>query len=270
MNNAAIAFSGNIPEKYDAYLGPMLFEPYAVDMASRIHIVKKQSSVLELACGTGRVTKHLRSSLPSSVQLFATDLNKDMLDIAKAKNHGQKIEWGLADAQDLPFQDESFDALVCQFGFMFVPDKTKAYAEAFRVLKKSGTIIFNTWDSLANNRLFDMANNIVSGYFPETPPVFYHIPFSLFDTTELEVFIRGAGFSDIKIELLKKEAISPSAKDATIGMVEGNPIQRFILEKNPSLFDKIRSDVEKQISSQFGDRPLKAPMQAWIVEANKK
>ncbi|MBS1668338.1 MAG: methyltransferase domain-containing protein [Bacteroidetes bacterium] len=270
MNNTAIAFSGNIPEKYDTYLGPMLFEPYAVDIASRIHIGYKQASILELACGTGRVTKHLRSSLPSSVQVFATDFNADMLDVAKNKNHGQKIEWGLADAQDLPFQDGNFDVVVCQFGFMFVPDKAKAFAEAFRVLKKGGTIIFSTWDSLANNHLFDMANNIVSGYFPETPPIFYHIPFSLFDTKELDALVRSAGFSDIKIELLKKEAVSPSAKDAAIGMVEGNPMQRFILEKNPSLFDTIRNDVEKQIGSQFGDRPLKASMQAWIVEANKK
>ncbi|HVM88625.1 MAG TPA: class I SAM-dependent methyltransferase [Puia sp.] len=268
MTESVTTFAGPVPQKYDTYLGPMLFEPYARDMASRVSRLSINDRVLEIACGTGRVTKHLRTALPSAVKLVATDLNADMIKIAEAKNIPGNINWQVADAQNLNFPDESFDAVVCQFGYMFVPDKAKAFTEVYRVLKKGGTFIFNTWDKLQNNPMFDTANTIVNSFFPEKPPVFYHVPFSFYDMELARSLLINAGFQNMIIEFSEMDAIS-NAKDASTGMVEGNPVYDFVCEKAPSLLPVIRDAVEKEITKKFGMHPLKAPMKAWIVTAEK-
>jgi ubiquinone/menaquinone biosynthesis C-methylase UbiE len=268
MVASVTAFAGSVPQKYDAHLGPMLFEPYAIDIASRLRNVALKNQVLEIACGTGRVTKHLHGLLPSGGKLVATDLNKDMMEIAKTSNPSGNIEWQVADAQDLHFADESFDAIVCQFGYMFMPDKEKAFSESHRVLKNGGALLFNCWDKLENNVLFYTANNIINKYFPENPPVFYHIPFSFYDTELMRHVLIKTGFKNISIDFVEKEAIS-IASGAACGIVEGNPVYGFICERDPSLVDTIRNSVEKEISSKYGSDPLKAPMYAWVVQAWK-
>ena len=118
---------------------PLLFEDYAADLAQQL-AVPSGGAVLELACGTGVVTKHLRSALPASTRLVATDLNPGMLETAQRMLRGVTgIEFQIADGTDLPFDDASFDAVVCQFGVMFFPDKARGFSEAARVLKPSGT-----------------------------------------------------------------------------------------------------------------------------------
>ena len=134
-SNTNIAFTGNIPKIYDASLGPVFFEPYAIDMAQRL-VKLNPASVLETAAGTGRVTAHLGNKLSTATKIFATDLNPDMLEVAKKKVTGKNITWQQADAMDLPFKENNFDTVVCQFGIMFYPDKLKGMQEAFRVLKK--------------------------------------------------------------------------------------------------------------------------------------
>ena len=133
------AFTGSIPGNYDKYLGPVLFEPYALDLRDRL---KKESlkNVLELACGTGRVTRHLVSLLPADGKLIASDLNPDMMAVAKTRVSDERVKWLAADAQALPFANDSFDHIVCQFGIMFFPDKGKALSEAF--------VFYNPADSI--------------------------------------------------------------------------------------------------------------------------
>ncbi len=154
------AFVGSIPENYDRYLGPVLFDPYAADLVSRLN-VSADASVLELACGTGIVTRRLRDRLGSEVRLIATDLNDAMLSYAARKFKPEDaIEWKQADAADLPFADQSFDAVVCQFGLMFVPDKERALSETYRVLKPGGTFLFNVWDAIEYNELAHIAHTM--------------------------------------------------------------------------------------------------------------
>src|SRR5688572_786938 len=201
------AFAGTIPRNYERYLGPFLFEPYALDIVERLQD-KKYAEILELACGTGRVTAHLAESVKHDT-LTATDLNPDMITVARERIPDKKIKWMTADALQLPFQDESFDLVVCQFGIMFFPDKEKGLKEAFRVLKKSGKLVFNTWDKIENNPPVHIGSSIIEGYFGDNPPVFYQIPFSMHDKSELKSLITAAGFRNIKISLVEKEASSP-------------------------------------------------------------
>jgi ubiquinone/menaquinone biosynthesis C-methylase UbiE len=185
MKEEHAKFSGSIPAAYDRYLGPILFQPYAEDLAARLR-AKKTRSVLELACGTGIVTRVLRTYLPSKVKLIATDLNEPMFRQAAAKfGTGEKVRWLEADACDLPFDDGKFDAVVCQFGIMFVPDKALAAREAYRVLKRDGLFLFNVWDAMKHNKLGELAHRTIASYFKKDPPTFYQIPFSYHNRAEI-------------------------------------------------------------------------------------
>ncbi len=261
------AFAGSIPANYERYLGPFLFEPYALDLVSRLQD-KKYSDILEIACGTGRVTKHLASSVKHDT-LTATDLNPDMISIAKEVVSDKKIKWIPADAMELPFEEGSFDLVVMQFGIMFLPDKEKGLKEAYRVLKTGGKLIFNTWNKVETNEAIHEGRVIIESYFGDNPPIFYNIPFSMYDDRELTTLARRAGFKSITTTLVKKEGVSPSATDLAKGMVEGNPVYLAIIERDPSLINTIKEHVQKLIAEKFGDKPVKSPLQAWVVEGIK-
>jgi len=261
------AFSGTIPANYDRYLGPFLFEPYALDIVSRLQD-KKYSKILEIACGTGRVTIHLANSVNHDM-LFATDLNPDMIEIAKKRIvNNKKIKWMQADALELPFEDESFDLVVFQFGIMFFPDKLKGLQEVYRVLRKGGRIIFNTWDKVENIKAMYEGRKIIKDFFENNPPIFYNIPFSMFDEVELNELTLTAGFKDVTVSLVKKEGISPSAKELATGMVDGNPVYIAINERDPLLIEPIKEQIQKVLIEKFSE-PVKSPLQAWIIEGIK-
>lgn len=143
-------FAGSIPKLYEEHLVPLIFEPYAEDLARRV-ASRKPARVLEIAAGTGVVTRHLASALPEEVLIVATDLNQTMLDTAAAVGTPRPVTWRQADAMTLPFEDAEFDAVLCQFGAMFFPDKAKAFSESRRVLKTGGAFIFNVWDRIEEN-----------------------------------------------------------------------------------------------------------------------
>jgi len=267
MTTDNTAFTGqSVAEKYDRYLGPLLFEPFAKDLASRIK-GKKYGDVLEIACGTGRVTRHLKDALDWESKLVATDLQADMIKVAADSLPNESINWQTADAQQLIFPDQSFDLVVCQFGLMFMPDKMKAVSEIFRVLKKGGRFLVSTWDKIENNGVIHIGNQIICSYFPENPPSFYRVPFSLSQPDQIETLLVAAGFKNVKAEAVEKQGVSPSAHEAAIGIVEGNPIYGHIVAKDPKLVDKIRSAVEQKIAEHYGDRPLKSPLRAWVFQA---
>lgn len=225
-----ITFAGSIPEHYDTGLGPVLFEPYAVETARRMaHI--QSGAVLEVACGTGRATRRLRETLPPQVKLVATDLSESMLDYARQNVPGD-IEWRQADAQELPFPDATFDGLVCQFCLMFVRDKELAIREFRRVLKPGGKALVWTWDSLANNPITNLNKQLLEDYFPVDPPRFLEVPFSMHDADELRALFATA-FEHVDVERVKFEQPIDDVKAVARGMVLGNPVAPQIAERDP-------------------------------------
>jgi ubiquinone/menaquinone biosynthesis C-methylase UbiE len=260
------AFAGTNPANYDNYLGPFLFEPFALDLVSRLQD-KKYNDILEIACGTGRVTKHLASSAKYDT-FTATDLSADMITVAKEKVVDKEVKWMEADAMELPFEENSFDLAVIQFGVMFFPDKLKGLSEVHRVLRSGGTLIFNTWDRTENVPAIYEGRKVIESYFEGDPPTFYSIPFSMHDEKELYDLAISAGFRNVKVELVKKAGYSPSSADLATGIVEGNPIYLAIVEKDPSLVNKIREHVERVLFEKFG-KSVSVPLQAWLVQGTK-
>lgn len=264
-----ISFGGSIPKIYDEVLGPVYFEPYAIDMAERVARLNP-SSVLETAAGTGRVTVQLRKKISPSSSLTATDLNPDMLAIAKGKLAGENITWQQADAMALPFADNSFDCVVTCFGLMFYPDKVKGLREALRVLKPGGTYLLNVWGKIEDNMMSGTGREIITHFFENDPPAFYNIPYSLNDPQEVLKYFNEAGFTDVSHEVLTKDCIADSADVMSAGLVEGNPIVNAIRERDANAIGTLREKVFRTLVERFGDHPCKTNMKAIVFQAKKK
>jgi ubiquinone/menaquinone biosynthesis C-methylase UbiE len=273
MNNnsttdTAADFSGDIATHYDQFLGPLFFEPYAIEVAKRID-PSRVSVVLEIASGTGRVTRHIRERIGAAAKLIASDISEDMLAEAKKKLSHLDIDWQHIDAQQLPFNDNSIDLVVCCFGYMFVPDKPKAFAEVYRVLKPGGMFLFTTWDKLENNAASYTSRSIAKTYLEEPLPESYNLATSMSDEGAIRSLLEDAGFSKISIEKVEQFSVSPSAKEATYGLVEGGLIYKDIKKRNPAWIDEIKIRVEKELAEKFGAAPMIAPMSAVISQAWK-
>jgi len=269
MKAEHVQFSGSIPAAYDRYLGPVLFQPYAEDLAGRLQ-VGEEGSVLELACGTGITTRVLRSRLPAKVKLVATDLNEPMFRHAAAKfSQEEAVEWSQADACSLPFGNGLFDAVVCQFGIMFVPDKALAAREAHRVLKPGGQFLFNVWDALEENHLCQSAHETITSYFEKDPPTFYQTPFGYHDHEEIKRTLESAGFREVRTEVVAKIGEASRADEVATGLVQGNPVSVAIAERDASLLPVITNAVAKAITRRFGETDLSVPMRAIVVQARK-
>jgi SAM-dependent methyltransferase len=245
----------------------VLFEPYAGDLAGRLD-ARDGARVLEIACGTGIVTRYLRNRIPASGRLVATDLNPPMIDFARQKLVGMRgIDWRPADACALPFPSGSFDAVVCQFGLMFVPDKNAAFHEARRVLVAGGAFLFNVWDSLERNAFARIAHETITSFFPANPPTFYQVPFSLHRRAELLALLSEHDFTGTSIEDVALEGQSPSAGELAIGLVEGNPTATAIRERGSVPVGKVIEAVAAALAREFGDRPIRLPLKALVVSA---
>jgi len=269
MADRDAAFVGSIPANYDRYLGPLLFHGYADDMAARLE-VRPGMRVLETACGTGIVTERLVARLAGQGSLVATDLNEPMLAYAAAKLRGvERVEWQPADATRLPFDERSFDTVVCQFGLMFFPDKAAGMREAFRVLKPGGHFLVSVWDRLEDNPVPRITHETVSTFFPSDPPQFYTIPFSLHDPEVVRRLLDGAGFVDVQWERLDRTGVSPSAAEAAIGLIEGNPIYLAIMERRPAALADIKAAVARNVAAALGDHPLRCPLRTIVFSARR-
>jgi ubiquinone/menaquinone biosynthesis C-methylase UbiE len=268
MAGSDAKFVGSIPEKYDAYLGPFLFEPYAADYVRRLSL-PEEVRVLELACGTGILTRRIAQALPESGRLMATDLNQPMLDHAQRMvGPDSRLEWRVADATKLPFPDESFDRVVCQFGIMFFPDKLAALREARRVLKRGGELSFNVWDSTRRNPYVEIADGTVAEYFPANPPTFFQVPFGYHDQDTIRSVMQQAQFGNIRLSEIALEGRSPTAMDAAVGLVEGCPLIVAIQERGVRDPRPIVEAVAKKLASAYGNSPMRCQLGAlWIAGA---
>lgn len=266
--NSLPIFTGSIPNHYDQYLGPMFFEEYAIEISSRFD----PSSVklaLELCCGTGRVTNHLRNALPPSAKLVASDVSPDMLAVAKEKLNSFDIDWRIIDFQRIPFGDNSVDLIVCNFGFMFAEDKVKVFAESLRVLRPGGTLLLSTWAKLEHNEASQVFRKTVKKYFGDSLPETYKIPFSMHDPDTIKEQLYRAGFSKVKTDVVDKNSVCASAKEATYGLVQGGSLYTEIMKRNPAWLGEITSIVENELAEKYGTAPMIAPMKAIICQAWK-
>ena len=268
MSDNAANFVGSIPEHYDRALGPIIFTDFAEEMARHAAAVAPQR-VLETCAGTGIVTRRLRDLLPADAKLTVTDLNPPMLDVARAKfAAGEAVEFQPADAIALPFPDQAFDAVVCQFGVMFFPDKAKSYAEAYRVLKPGGHYLFSVWDSHRHNPFGRLAHELISGLFPADPPQFYQVPFGYHRLDPIKEAVTEAGFTGLKIAVLRRDQSIPDVAAFAHGFVYGNPLAEQVRARggDPAVIVTALTETYRR---EFGPDPGRMPLQAILFEATR-
>jgi SAM-dependent methyltransferase len=268
MPNIDKEFTGSIPEFYDTYLVPLIFNSYANDLADRV-VNLTSDSVLEIAAGSGVVARALASKLPNSIRYVVSDLNQPMLDHAK-KNQPtpNAIEWQQADALNLPYEDASFDTIICQFGVMFYPDRLKGYQEAHRVLKPGGTLIFNVWDHIRENKFAEIATKAAAEIFPDDPPLFLaRTPHGYHDADKICAELKQGGFVDITYETKADISRAPSPRHPAIAYCQGTPLRSEIENRGAEELQTVTDRAAELIEAQYGAGSVEAKIQALIFTA---
>lgn len=268
MSHVDRVFGGSIPEIYDEYLVPMIFEHYADDLAQRAADLGPDT-VLETAAGSGVVTRAVASALAPGTRHVASDLNAPMLERASAvQKRPELIEWLPADALDLPIEDDSFDLVLCQFGCMFFPDRVKAYGEAHRVLRPGGRFVFNMWDRIEENDFADVVTNSLAEMFPADPPRFLaRTPHGHYDTDMYRAELEAAGFSEISIEPLDATSAAASSMIPAVAYCQGTPLRNELEVLGPRGLDEATTHASAAIASYFGDGPVAGRIRAFVITA---
>ena len=272
MTNS-LPFDKSIPQNYEDYLTPFIFDPYAEDLVERIDTTNLKN-VLELACGTGAVTKQLLAHLPSTVQLIATDLQPDMISTAKisvAKRHlsSSNLTWDTVDMTNIPYEDNRFDLIVCQFGLMLVPEKLKALMEMHRVLRPGGRLLSSVWGRIRYNQIWDITGSVIESFIGSNPMLHDPGPFSMADTNIGLEQLKKAGFPDAKVTVVDKTGKIATAAMAVKGITEGLPVWLAISQKDPTLPAKVQTALEQELVNRLGDHPFQSSLQALVFETNK-
>jgi ubiquinone/menaquinone biosynthesis C-methylase UbiE len=261
-------FAGSIPEIYDRFLVPLIFESYARDLAERVAKVEPRE-VLETAAGTGVLTRAMAARLPAQARIVATDLNQPMLDHAAARERGEgRVTWRQADALALPFEDQSFDAVACQFGVMFFPDKVRGFKEARRVLKPGGRFVFNVWDQISENEFADVVTETLATVFPQDPPRFMaRTPHGYHDVAKLREQLTMAGFASISIETRGDISKAPSPRDPAVAYCQGTPLRNEIEARDPSGLEAATQACAEALALRFGSGPVDGRIRAHVITA---
>ena len=262
MSGNSAEFIGDIPRHYDFGLGPNLF----VDFADRLTAAAcggRTTNAIELAAGTGIVSRKLRDRLPPESSLLVTDLNAPMLEVARGKfSESESVDFAVANAMELPFDDATFDLMVCQFGVMFFPDKPASFREAARVLKPGGRYLFNVFSAMQENPYSLIAYGVPAQFFPGEPPGFYRVPFHYGNPEEVLEDLNAAGWRDVSHETirLKKKIVNP--EEFARGLVYGNPLIDEIRNHGNVDPEVVATAVLRALNVAFGPTDMNMPLEA--------
>jgi ubiquinone/menaquinone biosynthesis C-methylase UbiE len=244
-------------------MGPLLFEPYAKYVAERLTALRP-SRILETAAGTGIVTRAVSEAVPEA-RIVATDINPAVVKFAAQRLSSERVTFQPADAQDLPFEDGSFDLVLCLFGAMFFPDKLLANREARRVLRSDGRYLLVTFDRLDLNPIPKAAGQAVARLFPRDPQYMERGPFSYTEAAVVEGDLRKAGFDNVKLETVELSS-RVTAREAAQGIVLGSPFRAEIERLGPSALERATTAVAEALRPWDGKH---ATMSAHIATATR-
>ncbi len=261
------SFTDDVATFYESTLVPLIFEPYANDLALRAQVLRP-TSVLEVACGTGVVTRALAASLPTACAITATDLNEAMVAHAQRVGTIRPVTWRRADVMALPFGNELFDVVVCQFGAMFFPDRVAAYREIRRVLRPGGTFLFNVWSGIEDNEFADVVTQALSTLYPGDPPLFLaRTPHGYGRPDEIESDLEAAGFD--QCSLCRRDDTSSAAGPhvPAIAYCQGTPLRNEIEAREPGGLDRATAVATAALRARYGDGPIQGRISAFVAAA---
>jgi SAM-dependent methyltransferase len=255
-------WAGSMPRSYDRWLAPAVFQPFAVDLARRAARLSP-CHVLEIAAGTGVLTRELVAAIPSA-QVTATDLNAAMVKFGSRR--APEAAWHQADALHLPFDDQPFDLVVCQFGVMFFPDKPACFREVRRVLTSEGRLLFSTWSTVDSHGFAAALMAGVERAFPDDPPTFIAaVPHGYCNVSQIASDVAAGGLEWVSIEPVTLDGHAGSAAEVATGFCTGTPLRMAIEDRGD--LNAATAVVSEEMTARLGDGPVTATMTAYVMEA---
>lgn len=262
------SFTDDVARFYESTLVPLIFERYAEDLASRVQVLEPES-VLEVACGTGVVTRAVATALPTGCEVIATDLNEAMVTHGESVGTSRPVTWRAADVMNLPYKDESFDVVVCQFSVMFFPDRVGAYQEIRRVLRPGGTFLFNAWNGIEHNEFAATVTNAVSALYPQNPPVFLvRTPHGHGSPLEIRADIMAAGFKKCHLDQRDDISVAATPDLPAVAYCQGTPLRNEIEAREPGGLERATEAATDAIRERYGDGPVEGRISAVVVSAS--
>jgi SAM-dependent methyltransferase len=270
LHDSDSVFAGSVPELYDELLVPLIFEPYADDLVSRLSEFAPDP-VLEVAAGSGVASRAMSAGLDPSTTIVCSDLNQPMIDHAKAIGTANQVEWRQADVMDLPFEAESFEAVVCQFGVMFFPDCAEAFSEISRVLRPGGMFLFNVWDCIAENEFADVVTQAVATLFPDDPPRFLdRTPHGYYEESIINGHLAAAGFeTPADFDAVVERSVASSSEIPAIAYCQGTPLRNEIEERDPRRLLEATAAASRAIADRFGTGSIDGKISGFVVSARR-
>lgn len=262
------SFTDDVARLYESTLVPLIFEPYAEDLAARVQALEPHS-VLEVACGTGVVTRALAVALPAACEITATDLNDAMVAHGESVGTARPVTWRQADVIALPYNDECFDVVVCQFGVMFFPDRVAAYREIRRVLRPGGTFLFSVWGDIEHNDFAAVVTDALCRRYPDDPPLFLaRTPHGHGSSAEIESDVKAAGFTRCHLRLRDDISAATSPDRPAIAYCLGTPLRNEIEDREPRGLERATAAATEAIRARYGDGPIEGRISAIVVSAS--
>lgn len=262
------SFTADVAQFYDSTLVPLIFRPYANDLAGRAASLNPKS-VLEIACGTGVVTRALANTLPTGCDIVATDLNEAMVAHAERAGTSRAVTWRQADVMALPFADATFDLVVCQFSVMFFPDRVTAYREVRRVLRPGGSFLFNIWNSIEQNEFAEAVTQAVGQLYPDDPPLFLaRTPHGHGSPAEIEADLAGAGFETHRLIQRDDVSVAATPRLPAIAYCQGTPLRHEIVARDPDGLELATAYAEAALRQRFGHGRIEGRISGVIVVAS--
>lgn len=264
------AFTGSVPEAYERFLVPLIFESYAADLVGHLRRAGSRN-ILEVAAGTGVLTRAMAAGLDESVSITSTDLNRAMLDHAETIGASRSVTWQEADVMHLPYADSSFDTVVCQFGVMFFPDRPKAFAEIRRVLCTGGLLLFNTWDRIEANDFANVVTDALAGMYPDNPPRFLpRAPHAYHDEELIRAELIESGFpGPARISILEARSKAASCEHPAIAYCQGTPLRSEILALDPDGLGEATEVASAAIAERFGRADVDGRIRGMVISEVK-
>jgi SAM-dependent methyltransferase len=266
--NTTLSFDGQIPRNYEDILTPFLFDPFSAELMEQIDF-SNAHKVLELASGTGSLTRLLVKQLSAGAHLTATDLQAGMLEIARQQVNSAQVSWDAVDMTSIPYKEDLYDLIVCQFGLMLVPDKLTAISEMHRVLRKGGRLVFTVWSDIEDNPVWAISGKVIERFLGTDPMLQDPGPFSMADKEHTLQLLGQAGFLQTSSRLVTQSGTTESAHLAAKGFIQGLPVFMTIHKKDPALAMEIEQALALKLTSELGDLPMHSPLSARVFEAIK-
>jgi SAM-dependent methyltransferase len=261
----ALQISGSPADIYERHMVPAIFARWAPDLVQAAG-VQPAERVLDVACGTGAVTRLLAEQVGPAGNVTGLDITPGMLAAARLAAPSQRIEWLEGSAVKMPLPDGTFDAVVCQQGLQFFPDKPAALSEMRRVLKRGGRLALSCWRSVEHTPGYLVLEQALARRVgPEKAAL---PPFSLGDAGAIRGLVVGAGFREVKLRAEAKMMRFRSAEHLVRAVVGGAPAMMGALTgQGEGVLDAIIAEVTEATKHYVDDEGWATPAVSHIVTA---